>query len=386
MEKAYVDFHVIQTLPPSCVNRDDTGSPKTAIYGGVRRARVSSQAWKRAMRTMFREHLDEASLGVRTKRIVDLIIDQIKIIDPDVSETGLNDRVRETINVASVDAKKPILPAPKELGAGKKETQRDQDEGDALFFIGLSEARRIAQIALAAHVNNQKPEKKAVQEALNQDKTNQSHAIDVALFGRMVAKAPDLCADASAQVAHCISTHKVENEYDYFTAMDERSPENNSGAGMLGTIEYSSATLYRYATVAAHELLTQLASDGAALEKAINEFARAFITSMPTGKQNTFANRTLPDAVMVTVRCDLPVNFAGAFEEPVKGEGYARQSVQRLSAYATQVYDDFCGKPFKTYLVGNVPGELGERVSLPALVEGLGKDVRSMLRNGQELR
>ena len=51
--RLFVDIHAIQSLPPSNVNRDDTGSPKTAIYGGVRRSRVSSQSWKRAIRQYF---------------------------------------------------------------------------------------------------------------------------------------------------------------------------------------------------------------------------------------------------------------------------------------------------------------------------------------------
>jgi CRISPR system Cascade subunit CasC len=250
-------------------------------------------------------------------------------------------------------------------------------EAKALFFMSKKQAENLAELAL----NNPGASKKDAQAALNA-----GHGVDVALFGRMVADDPSLNTDASAQVAHSISTHKVENEYDYFTAVDDCAPEDSSGAGMLGTVEYNSSTLYRYATVTAHELFAQLANDGAALEKTINEFARAFITSMPTGKQNTFANRTLPDAVMVTVRKNQPVNLVGAFEDPVKGEGFAQKSIQKLSEYAAQVYEDFCGKPVKTYLIGSVPGELGEKITLPELMERLGKNVTDMLRNGEESR
>lgn len=76
--RLYVDFHILQTVPPSCVNRDDTGSPKTAVYGGTVRARVSSQAWKRAMRLMFRELFDESALGKRTKRVLQMVSDAIR--------------------------------------------------------------------------------------------------------------------------------------------------------------------------------------------------------------------------------------------------------------------------------------------------------------------
>ena len=85
-ERIYVDVHVLQTVPPSCVNRDDTGSPKTAVYGGVTRARVSSQAWKHAMRLKFREMLSAGDVGQRTKLVFDLIAGKILELQPDLSE------------------------------------------------------------------------------------------------------------------------------------------------------------------------------------------------------------------------------------------------------------------------------------------------------------
>jgi CRISPR system Cascade subunit CasC len=185
----------------------------------------------------------------------------------------------------------------------------------------------------------------------------------------------------------------VENEYDYFTAVDDRAPEDNAGAGMIGTVEYSSATLYRYSTVAAHELFKQLAKDETVLEKTINEFARAFVTSMPTGKQNTFANRTLPDAVLISVRTDQPVNFAGAFEEPVKdksfvkGEGFVKDkgfvkaSAQALESYVKGLYEDFCGTPVKSYVIGAYLDGLGEKVPFPQLLERLGKEVAGLCQD-----
>lgn len=128
----------------------------------------------------------------------------------------------------------------------------------------------------------------------------------------MVASDPSLNYDAAAQVAHSISTHAVQNEYDYFTAVDDCAPEDNAGAGHLGTVEYNSSTLYRYATVNTAELAEQLGAKE--VPGVVRAFADAFIRSMPTGKQNTFANRTLPDAVYVTIRGDQPVNLCGAFE------------------------------------------------------------------------
>jgi CRISPR system Cascade subunit CasC len=352
MKKTYVDFHVIQTVPPSCLNRDDTGSPKTAVYGGIRRARISSQAWKRAIRLMFRDYFNEAELGTRTKKIVDLVAGKIIEKDNTKSDADAMELAEKVINLANVSTAK--------------------GEAKALFFMSAKQAENLADIAL----NNPGASKKEAQAALNE-----GHGIDVALFGRMVADDPSLNTDAAAQVAHSISTHRVENEYDYFTAVDDCASDDNAGAGMLGTVEYNSATLYRYATVAAHELFGQLANDEAAVEKAVNEFARAFVTSMPTGKQNTFANRTLPDSVLVTIRADQPVNLAGAFEAPVKGDGFVKASAQALADYAERVYADFCGTPLKAYVIGSNLDKMGQKVSLPQLLERLGKEVALLCKN-----
>jgi CRISPR system Cascade subunit CasC len=348
MGNVFVDFHVIQTVPPSCVNRDDTGSPKSAVYGGTRRARVSSQSWKRAMRLMFRERFAEADLGIRTKQIVSLVAARICALAPAQSETDAIALAEKVINAAGVTTK--------------------NSAAKALFFMSAKQAENLAVLALRPEL----PIKKEIQAALNKD-----HGVDVALFGRMVADDPSLNTDASAQVAHSISTHQVENEYDYFTAVDDQAPEDNAGAGMLGTVEYNSSTLYRYGTVAAHDLFRQLAENPSALAKAVQEFARAFITSMPTGRQNTFANRTIPDAVLVTIRTDQPLNLAGAFEEAVKGKnGYAAASVKRLAAHAVQVYADYSCPPDRAFVIGG--RELfaaAKSVTLAELLTELGQEM-----------
>jgi len=349
MDKTFVDFHVIQTVPPSCVNRDDTGSPKTAVYGGVRRARVSSQSWKRAMRMMFRENFDESELGVRTKKIIDLVAQSIRVQDDSKTEAEALSLAEKVINTTGVSTK--------------------DKAAKALFFMSTKQAQNLAELIL----RDGAPNKKDAQLALNKN-----HGIDVALFGRMVADEPALNTDASSQVAHSISTHRVDNEYDYFTAMDDMSPEDSAGAGMIGTVEFNSATLYRYATVAAHELFKQLSEDPAALARTIKEFARAFVTSMPTGKQNTFANRTLPDTVMVSIRKDQPLNLVGAFEEPVQNDdGFVNMSVSKLAAYAMNTYDSFSCPPEIAYVVGENMAKLigAEKVAFNELLEALEKDM-----------
>lgn len=362
--RVYIDFHVIQTVPPSCVNRDDTGSPKTALYGGVRRARVSSQSWKRAMREVFRDNFAEADLGLRTKRIVELVAEEIIALNPGKTKDDAMVLAEKTINLAGVSTKK---------GESKK-GKTENSEAKALFFIARQQAKNLAELALGNI-----EDKKTLQKALNQN-----HSVEIALFGRMVADDPSLNVDASAQVAHSISTHSVSNEYDYFTAIDDlKSSEESAGAGMIGTVEFNSATLYRYATLAVHELHLQLAGDANALSKAVSEFARAFIIAMPTGKQNTFANRTLPDAVMVNLRADQPINLAGAFEVPVKPsreEGYKNASVKALREYAKEVCGNFAGEPVATYVIGTGLDGVGEKVNLEGLLDALARETTALLK------
>jgi CRISPR system Cascade subunit CasC len=294
------------------------------------------------MRQMFRDYFDEADLGVRTKKIVDMVAAAIKRLDENKSDEGARELAEKVINAAKVSTK--------------------DSEAKALFFMSVKQAENLAKLIL----ENGAPSTKEAQAALNK-----GFGVDIALFGRMVADDPTLNTDAAAQVAHSISTHRVDNEFDYYTAVDDRAPEDNAGAGMIGTIEYNSSTLYRYATVAVHELVKQI-DEPSAVAKVIQEFARAFVTSMPTGKQNTFANRTLPDAVFVSVRIDQPINLVGAFEEPVKstGEGgFKKASCAALVEYAQEVYGDFASNPERAFVVGRELAGLGEPVSLSELLE-----------------
>jgi CRISPR system Cascade subunit CasC len=360
--RLYLDVHILQTVPASCINRDDTGSPKTAIYGGVTRSRVSSQSWKRAMRLMFKELLPEEKLGVRTKKIVDMVADEIQ---------------------RRHAAEDPQSAARKILEAAGLKIKSVEKGTDALFFLSRSQAGALAQLVAdepdIVNKSLSRADKEKVARALTE-----SPAIDVALFGRMVADDPSLNTDASAQVAHSLSTHKVSNEYDYFTAVDDLSSEDSAGAGHIGTIEFNSSTMYRYATVAVHQLAEQLAEDTV---QAAVQFVRAFVCSMPTGKQNTFANRTLPDAVLVTLRHDQPINLVGAFEKPVPAsdEGYVARSAQRLVRHARDIYRQFAGEPVLSLVTGDLLSELGTALPLPELLDTLAGGLPKHLPAGRNV-
>ena len=362
----YVDIHIIQNLPPSCVNRDDSGSPKSAVYGGVRRLRVSSQSWKRATRLYFNDLLDAKDVGVRTKRVVEVLGERIAEDAPELAgdAAGLAEKV--------FAAAKIKLSPPR----GKKDAPQ---ESGYLLFLSTSQIARLAGLAIASARGGEALDAKTVKKIFKE-----AHAVDIALFGRMVADDTDLNVDAACQVAHAISTHAAENEYDFFTAVDDdksRSEEEDAGAGMMGTVEFSSATMYRYATVNLDMLVENLGDDDAAL-RALEVFIKGFCLSMPTGKQNTFANRTLPEAVVVSVRDDQPVSLVGAFEKPIRtneADGYLTRSVGALAEHARAIEDNYGLKPLAGFVVAlkggdilvpegpDAPAPLGERVSFTEL-------------------
>ena len=373
----YVDIHVIQSLPPSCINRDDSGSPKSAVYGSVRRLRVSSQSWKRAVRLYFKNHLNTSNLGTRTKHLAQIIATQIGEIDSGLSETALTLAIK-AINAAA-DKNKKII-AVDNKGNFKKEST-------PLFFASPEQVRRTAELVVTSQQTGKRLSKKEVQQTLSAQS-----GIDIALFGRMVASTPVLNVDAACQVAHAISTHAAENEYDFFTAVDDeksRSEEEDAGAGMMGTVEFSSATMYRYATVNI-DMLRHNLGDGEAALRALEVFIKGFCLSMPTGKQNTFANRTVPEAVVVAVREDQPVSLVGAFEEAVPADaarGYVARSVEALARHAATIEDNYGLEPLRSFVVAltdsNAVASLGERVSFKDLPERVREVVAPRLP-GQE--
>lgn len=348
----YVDIHVLQTVPPSCVNRDDTGSPKTARYGGVTRARVSSQAWKRAVRLMFQDLLSVDQVGVRTKKVVAMVAKEINPNGPSPETLELADKLLKAAKLKIKDTEK---------GTG------------ALFFMSPGQAKALAQVDPSL---KEAELKKKCQEALMK-----APSVDLALFGRMVADDSSLNFEAACQVAHAISTHAVQNEFDYFTAVDDCAPEDNAGAGHLGTVEFNSATLYRYATINAETLVETLKErTPEEVASVVKAFTDAFVRSMPTGKQNTFANRTIPDLVVVMLREDQPVNFCGAFEKPVvakadDGYGYVEASKEAFWAYAEKV-QDYVEMPVAMLSVGNASDEDG---TLAQVLDKLEAEVKERL-------
>ncbi|KDA44376.1 type I-E CRISPR-associated protein Cas7/Cse4/CasC [Frankia sp. BMG5.23] len=316
--RCYIDVHILQTVPPSNLNRDDAGTPKQAVYGGVKRARVSSQAWKRATRTAFADHIDQAQLGTRTKRISALLAERL------ATRCALDAETSTRIATSLLTALK--------ISAGKKAA-----ETAYLLFFGRPQLERLIDLIVEdvprlADLSDGDL-LAAVKDVPVLATLGSGHPIDVALFGRMVADLASLNVDAATQVAHALSTHAVDVEFDYYTAVDDQNAKDETGAGMIGTVEFQSATLYRFATVGLHQLAENLGGDIEATVEALRVFLTAFTTSMPTGHQNSFAHRTVPNLLTIAIRPDQPVNLVSAFEKPVlpRGRGVLTGSLEQFA-------------------------------------------------------
>lgn len=334
--KTLIEVHVLQNFAPSNLNRDDTGAPKDAFFGGTRRARVSSQCDKRAVRQFFDEKVREGvfsadELAVRTKRVYQAIVDAL---------AGKRDSA-ETLAKAEIALSYVKL---KSAEGGKTQY---------LLFLGRREIAELAttidecwdQIVAAEDSDEEKPKGKAKKAAAKsapkevqariESAFNGGKAVDVALFGRMLADMPEKNQNAACQVSHAISTHAVEREFDFYTAVDDLKPEDTAGADMMGTVEFNSACYYRYAVVDWAKLVDNLQDDEELAAKGLRTFLQGFVVAEPTGKQNSFAAHNPPEFVAVTVCHEAaPRNLANAFETAIRakaGESLTRKSAEELS-------------------------------------------------------
>ena len=323
-----IELHTIQSFAPSNLNRDDTGNPKEALFGGVRRARISSQSAKRAMRVsnVFRDAV-EASTGTRTKKLVKHLADKL-----------------ERSGIDRAWAEQHLLAISIDLYA--KLDRRSEQETSVLLYISDDEVDAIARFLQDAWDSDTEPDIMAFGKGMVKQLENRTSAPDIALFGRMLAEKPALNIDAACQVAHAISTHEVNTaEFDYFTAVDDLTPEEDSGAGMLGLVPFNSATYYRCARIDWVQLVKNLSGDAALARQTVGAFMAAFALVVPTGMQNSFLNKHQPDFLLAATR---PNNdgqsLANAFERPVRRSndgGYAEPSIEALSQYWDQVEGTF---------------------------------------------
>lgn len=360
-----IEIHILQNHSPSNLNRDDTGSPKECIFGGVRRARISSQCLKRTLRRsdIFRTAL-EGHLGTRTRQLPEL--------------------VREAFQKDPALAPLAELAAKKTSGFGTKDgTERPKDKSGKYLtaqtmFLADADIQAVIDAVRSEAVKGAKefekvPTKKLQEAAIS--KGFRPISVDVALFGRMVTDESIRDIEASCQVAHALSTHRVEEEFDYFTAVDdlqgkdESEREEDSGADMIGDVEYNSACYYKYFSVDLRALVDNLVGSGIRKEvpteeeqeagelarKAVLTMLEAAIMVTPSGKQNTFASHTLPSAVLIEVRpVRTPISYANAFAKPVhhmdSQEGLVQASLERFRTHVEKLTEAFGLRSNKRYL------------------------------------
>ncbi|MGA5558846.1 type I-E CRISPR-associated protein Cas7/Cse4/CasC [Streptomyces lavendulocolor] len=346
MIRIFLDVHALQTVPPSNLNRDDTGAPKTAIYGGVPRARVSSQAWKRATRGYFKDEnlLDPSDLGVRTKKVAEVLAKRITGLDSGIEQKQA--LALAAALIAAATGSKIEVPKRK-ADAAKDGLDAPAPESKYLMFLSSRQLDNLAALAVEGAADIKMWLKDRDNKARAKQAADTRHSVDVALFGRMVADSADINVDAAVQVAHAISVHRAETESDYYTAVDDHNTDAEPGAGMIGTVDFNSATLYRYAALSVHQLADNLGKGlreneplTTPVRRAVEAFVHGFVASLPTGKINTFGHHTLPDAVIVKLRTTRPISFVAAFEEPIgsqNGAGHVREASGRLAQFIPDI-------------------------------------------------
>lgn len=331
-----IQIHMLQNYSPANLNRDDTGSPKDAMFGGFLRGRISSQCLKRSIRkssALEEAFKSDSLLGIRTKRLPGLIETELKAMDVDAKTVqAIVERVPEIGKKAE------------KKGEGDEEEDTTVDDSSVmskvetrqLIFIGANELRPLAERLLKLYKESKNWKKEELEKSLSK---SLPRSVDIALFGRMTTSETFENIQAASQVAHAISTNALTQEFDYYTALDDISLQ--SGAGMIGDVEFNSSTYYKYLNVHWEELLKNLGGDVSLTTQAILALVRAAATAQPSGKQNSFAAYNLPDLVLVEVfPQNLPVSYANAFLRPARATSertLTEVSAAQLSDYITRI-------------------------------------------------
>lgn len=319
-----VEIHMIQNHAPSNLNRDDTNSPKDAVFGGSLRARISSQCLKRSIRRspLFEEAM-VGHLATRTRRLPALLKDELKVL-------GCDD------DTAVAIARKAT-----EIGSGKPD---EKDMTRQLIFFSSDELKALARElkALLDREGLAALQKRKIDEIEKYVSLPKPTSVDVALFGRMTTSVAFEDVEAAVQVAHAISTGKVEKQFDYFTAVDDLvEAADELGAGMIGDVEFNAATYYKYFSIDWDQLVKNLGGDTETARRTLGAFIKAAALTAPSGKQNTFAAHNPPDAILVEVKPHkIPTSYANAFISPVKAndeKDTVEQSIERLATYANRL-------------------------------------------------
>lgn len=334
----FIQLHILTSYPPSNLNRDDLGTPKTAMMGGARRLRVSSQSLKRAWRTSdaFQKAFN-GHLGIRTKemgwqvylalkegkKLVDVIKgDDADPVNPPVGE---KDAVAWAQEIAGVFGK---LKAPKEKEIEDPEKKKKESLCvEQMVHFSPEEIAAIDDLIARLAASGENPSGEDL-DLLR----NQCSAVDIAMFGRMLAANPAFNKEAAVQVAHAISVHRVAVEDDYFTAVDDLNRgEEDVGAGHVGQAEFAAGLFYAYLCINRDLLVENLGNDAALADRAIRALVEAAVKVGPKGKQNSFASRAYASYLLAERGEEQPRSLSVAFLKPVSGDDYLGNAIQTLT-------------------------------------------------------
>jgi CRISPR system Cascade subunit CasC len=329
-----LELHLIQSFPPANLNRDENGMPKSTIFGGRPRARISSQCQKRAVRKYYQDYA--------------------KLTPEQFADRSRNwlPALKELLVTQDIDAEKAEVAARLALTDGLKLKFDDKGKATTIVFLGQTELAAIANIlirnweSVEPEIMSDKPTlPKEIEKAIVKALVETGKPGDVALFGRMMASLPTVNVDAAVQMAHAISVNTLQQEFDFFTAVDDLGGNDETGADHMGETGYNSSTYYRFVTLDTEQLSKNLGGTEH-LANIIEAFADAFVQAIPSGHQNGFAAHTRPAAVMAVVRRGQPVSLVDAFEDPVAPRGGAsllENAVKAMDAHwadLTKMYGD----------------------------------------------
>ncbi len=351
--KRFVQLHYLTTYPPSNPNRDDQGRPKTAVYGGVQRLRISSQSLKRATRLsdVMRDEL-KGQIGERTRQIGDLVLVYLKSKGYDE-----NAAIKTAKTVSGVFGKI-------DEEANKKDSSHIRTR--QLAFISPDE--KLAAFDLASKIlDGEKFDEKEITKRILKPADG---AVDIAMFGRMLADDPAFNREAAVQISHAITTHKAVTEDDYFTAVDDlKNPAEDSGAGFVGEAGFGSGVYYLYACVNLELLVHNLDGDNQLASRAVSSLSEALAISTPSGKRNSYGHQTRASYIRAEAGDAQPRSLASAFLEPVNGHNLMGSSIQRLEEYAEK-FDNAYGSLYDSSEVLNIEKGIGSIREVKSFVSG----------------
>ncbi len=342
----FIQIHMLTNYAPSNLNRDDLGRPKTAKMGGVDRLRISSQSLKRAWRTsdLFQESMS-GHIGTRTKRL-----------GVEIYERLVKKEIKET------DAAKWAKSIADQFGKLKKEDKNNHMTGleiEQLIHVSPEEYERTMILADTIAKESRDPKKEEL-ELLCKD----TQAVDISLFGRMLASKPIYNIEAAAQVAHALTVNRVVVEDDYFTAVDDLNKrEEDAGSAHIGEASFGSGVFYSYICINKSLLVENLGGDESLANRAIKALTDAAAKIAPTGKQNSHASRARALYVLAERGTQQPRQLSAAFLKPVDEEDMANAAIERLEKLRDNM-DKVYGKCSKESYVMNVAKAEGEFAEL----------------------